>query len=338
MKFLQWLLAPFARYCQLLLTTRAQGFLGHVGFGKETTWGTAVAVTDYAEIMNESLRESIDRYEVKNVTGRFHEPDDVAGLHRIGGDIVLAGHPLPLGVMLKAAMNTLSGSVVLSGFLWNNRFVSTKSEFAYGVPSQPYTIEVYRDVTSSHRYAGCVLDRLVMALAPNQDLRVTTSCLGKTGTLLTRSTPTFPSSSVEPFMFDSASVHLGGSATARIEALNVTIDNQLEGVPALNNSNEIASIRRRGHQMIRVAGTMDFADVAEFMDWKNQTERALKLSLFKGQSFQFVIDIPRFIYTSYPVGISGRERQTIGFDGRARFLTSSDVAADFQLTNTKSNY
>ena len=31
------------------------GFGGHIGFAKETTWGTGVAATDYVEALNESL-------------------------------------------------------------------------------------------------------------------------------------------------------------------------------------------------------------------------------------------------------------------------------------------
>lgn len=314
------------------------GIKGFFGIGKESAWGTPVAVTDYAEILSESLSEGIDRFEVKNIIGGLYEPNDVAGVRRINGDISLAGYPAILGHLLKAVMNVNSQSVVLSGFLWTHRFNTPQADFATGVAMPPYTVEMNRDQSSSHQYGGMNLDRLVMALAPNQDLRLSTSWVGKALALITATTPTFPGSPADPFTFDTSSIQLAGSATARIEALTVSIDNQLEGVPTLNNSNTIARIDRRGPQLIRLSGTIDFPDVQEQLDFKNQTERAFKVSLTKANSFQFIIDIPTFIYTAWPTGQGGRDRNKIQFEGKARWTPSSNTAATFFLTTTKSNY
>ena len=224
------LLAPFAAWARRALALGAQGHVGFFGLGKETAWGTAVAVTDYAELLSENLTTTIDRFGTRNIFSGFYEPDDYAGARRSAGGITLAAFPAPLGHLLKAAFNSISQSVVLSGFLWNNRFSSIKSEFADGVPRQPYTLEVYRDVTSSHRYAGALLNKLTLALAPNQDLRVSAEWIAKARTLLSKSTPTFPGSPADPFTFDTASVQLAGAATARMEAFTLSVDNQLEGI------------------------------------------------------------------------------------------------------------
>jgi len=330
--------AIFASYAERWLALGAQGHLGYFGLAKETTWGTPVTPTDYMEIMRESITLTKDRFDVKNVVNAFFEPDDNAGLDRITGDIVVMGHPVSIGHFLKGAMNTVSGTSVLSGFLYTTRFVSTKSEFAAGVARQPYTLEVHRDVTSAAQYAGACVNQLQIALAPNQDLRVTAGFIAKAKLYRASGTPTFPASSLNPFTFDTASISLAGAATARIEALTMTVDNMLEGIPALNNSSQIARIKARGPQLIRVSGTMDFADIAEHLDFINQTERALVLSLTKADSFQFLADFPRFVYTAYPVNIAGRERLTVQFAGTARYKTSSGVAASFALTTTKSDY
>lgn len=320
------------------LALHGQGFNGYIGLGKETTWGTAVAPTDYIEAMSENLSLSLDRYDIKNIIGQFNEPDDVAGMRRVAGDIAFAGHPIPLGYALKAAMNTVSGSTVLSGFLYTTRFVTTKSEFAAGVPSQPYTLEVFRDVTSAHRYQGCVLDKLTLAAAPNQDLRIVTSWIGQDGLLNARSTPTFPSSPTFPFAFDTCSIAIGGAGNARVEAIQIAVNNQLAGIPALNVTNKIARLYRKGPQLVDIRGTLDFADYTEYLDFVNQTERALTLSFTQSASFQLIIVAPRFVYTAYPQQTPGRDRLTVQFEGNARYLASSLVAIDFQLTNTKSNY
>ena len=284
------------------------------------------------------MTTSIDRFPTRNVFGGFYEPDDYAGARRVTGSIVHAAHPVSLGHLLKAVFNNSSISTVLSGFLYTANFTSTKSEFADGVPRQPYTLEINRNVTSSHRYAGALCSKLTMALAPNQDLRITADWLAQARTLLTATTPTYPGSSVDPFTFDTCSISLGGSANARFEAFTMSIDNGLEGILALNNANQIARIRSRDVQMIRISGTLDFTDVAEEQDFINQTERVMNPSLTRAQSFQLIMNIPRLVYTAFPTGISGRGRLTVGFQGTARYQASSLSSVGMQLTTIKSNY
>lgn len=333
-RLLQWLV----QYAEGALALWAHGFLGHLGLAREGTWGTAVAATDYAELMSENLSTTIDRFETRNIFAGFYEPDDFAGARRTAGGIVLAGNPMPMGHLLRAAMGTSSASTVLSGFLYTMNHTTVKSEFAAGVARPPYTLEVHRDVTSSHQYAGALLNRLTMAMAPNQDLRITAEWLAKARLLIAKTTPTFPGSPVDPFTFDTCSLQLAGAATARIEALTVVIDNQLEGILTLNNSNEIARVRATGPQLIRISGTMDFTDVTEEQDFINQTERVLKFTMTRANSFALLVEAPRFVYTAYPMGMPGRGRLTVGFEGRARYLVSSATALLAQLTVTKSNY
>lgn len=316
----------------------AYGMAGFVGIGKETTWGTAVAVTDYFEIMNEGVTGVYDRFDNRNAINARYEPDRQRGILRVSGGVSAAAFPIVLGHMMKAAMNTVSGTTVLSGFLQNHRFVSPQGDFAADCASQPYTLEVHRDVTSSFRYSGMVMNRLQLSVAPNQPLMIGADWIGQDHNLIAASAVSFPGSPVEPFAFDSCSISLGGSATSRIEAFQLSVDNQLEGIPTLNNSALIARIRRRGPQLVRVQGTLDFQDVTEFLDFKNGTERALKVSFFTAQSFNTEIHIPRMVYTAYPANIRGRERLTVAFQGECKFLTTSNTALGLYITSTKSNY
>lgn len=332
-------LALLTLWSESALASRSQGHMGFFGLGKEATWGTRVAATDYVELLSENLTTGIDRFPTRNIFGGFYEPDDYAGVRRTAGSIVHAAHPVSVGHLLKAAFNNVSQSVILSGFLWNLHFTGTKSEFADGVPRQPYSLEVNRNISSgSHSYAGALLNKLTLSLAPNQDLRCTAEWIAKTRAMIAATTPTFPGSSTDPFTFDTASVQIAGAANTRVEAFQLSIDNQLEGLPALNNSNEIARIRANGPQMIRISGTLDFADNQEELDFVNQTERSLILTLTRAQSFAMLIEVPRFVYTTFPVGMPGRDRQTIGFDGMARFVQSSLAAVRMVLTTIKSNF
>ena len=316
----------------------SQGHLGFLGLAKETTWGTAVAATDYVELMSENLSTSIDRFPTRNIYGGFYEPDDYAGMRRSAGSLVHAAHPVSLGHLLKAVFNNSSASVVASGLLWTMNYTGVKSEFADGVPRQPYTLEVNRNVTSSHRLAGALCNKLTLSVAPNQDMRVTADWIAQAQTMLAATTPTFPASSADPFTFDTCSVSIAGAGNARMEAFTLSVDNALEGIAALNNANTIARIRASGPQLIRVSGTLDFVDITEQQDFINQTERAMTVSVTRAQSFQLVVDLPRFVYSAFPVGMPGRGRLTVAFEGMARYLVSSLAAIGVRLTTTKSNY
>ena len=335
---IKWILAWLASYAERVLGLGAQGHLGFFGIAKEATWGTALGATEYAEMMSETLGTTIDRFPTRNVYAGFYEADDYAGLRHSAGAMSLAGNPLPLGTFLRGAFNNASVTVVLSGFLHTTNFTSPKSEFADGVPSQPYTLEVCRDIGSSHQYAGAIINKLTLALAPNQDLRITADWLAQARLLIAKTTPTFPGSPTNPFTFDTASVQLAGVTNTRFEAFTMVIDNQLAGIPILNNSNTIARIRRNNPQMIRISGTLDFIDNAEQEDFINQTERVLTLTLTRANSFALLITVPRFIYDAHAGNISGRGRLTASFSGLARYLVSSGTAILCQLTNTRSNY
>jgi hypothetical protein len=326
-----------ARFVQKYLALWAQGFAGHVGIAKETTFGTPVAATDYFEILSENIALSIDRFPIRNVSGGFHEPKDYAGARRIAGDLTMFGHPVSIGILLKAAFNTNSVTSI-SATLARTNFSTTKSEFASTVALQPYTIEVYRDVTSSVQYRGMLLDRLNLSLAPNQDLRCSASWIGRSQTVIARTTPTFPGSPSDPFAWDSASLSIDGAASARWEQFNMEVRNNLNPILSLDASNIISKVRRSDLQMIRVTGTLDFEDIDEYLDFVNQTERQIKLNLFRANSFNLLIDMPRFVYTAVPMGLAGRDRLTLAVEGTAFYNTGSGLAVNLGLTTTKSNY
>lgn len=314
------------------------GFAGHVGFAKESSGGTAVAATNYVEALSESLAANIDRFDTVNITGRFAEPDDSAGIVRVSGDIVAPFHPEEMGFFLLGVTGVQSNTVVLSGGLHTHNFTMATADWDTSYPQIPLTFEIFRDVTSSQQYNGCNVSAVQLALAPNQDLRMTASIIGTGHAELAKTTPTFTNSPAEGFTFDTASISIGGAASAIVEAMTINIDNQLEGVPVLNNSTSIAKIRRSGPQMVRLSGSLSFEDITEYENFRNQTEQAFLLNVTKANSFSMLIDMPRVVYTAFPLGMSGRERQVIGFEGIARYHTGSLSAIEFDLTNTTSGY
>ena len=310
----------------------AQGFNGYIGIGQETTFGSGAAITDYVEALSENLSAEFDRYDYKNIIGTIAPPDDQAGVLRVGGEIAFAINPANVGRFLKGFFYTSSVTVVRSGFLFNNIFRSTVDIHNATSLLPSYEVEVFRDVTSAHRYTGCVMNTFNLNVQPNNALAMTVGMIGRDAFLTQKGTPTYPGSPAKPFTFDTASLSIDGAATTLIETLDISGNNNLQGIPALNLSTRIAKLRRAGHQEINISGTIDFEDVSEYLDFINQTEKSMKLSVTKADSFQMVIDLPRVVYTAFPMGISGRDRVLVNFAGKAFYHSGSKTAIEVTLT------
>lgn len=314
------------------------GFAGHIGFAKETSGGTPVAVTNYVEGMSEDLAASIDRFEPINIHGKYSEPDDQAGIRRIGGNIAIPVNPQTIGLLLLGVMGIQSNTVVLSGALHRHEFKMRTNEWDTKHPLQPFTFEIFRDVASAQQYAGINISQLQLSVAPNQELRATMNVIGRSTTDIAATTPAFVATPAAPFTFDTCSISIGGAAADNIEGITLTLNNQLAGVPTLNNSTSISRIRRSGPQLVRLAGTMSFESIDEYVKFRNQTEAQIKVSFFKSNSYSMIIDIPRFVYTAYPLGMPGRDRQTVSFEGIGRYSTGSASAIKIDLYNTTSGF
>jgi len=314
------------------------GNIGHIGLAKETTWGTPVAITDYVEAMSESMALTIERFDIKQIAALYTEADDMSGIRRIEGDVSFPVFPDIINPFLRGVFGEPTVTVTLSGYLYQNQFVTPSADFASGVPAAPYTFEIFRDVTSSFRYSGTVINGLSFQVQPNQELRATASLISKTSSVVAKTSPSFVSSPVEPFAFDTCSLSIGGAGTVVIESLTINVQQQLEGIAALNATTDIAKIRRSGPQMVEISGTADFDNLTEYNKFINQTEQALSAHFFRASSFGMTITVPRMIYTAYPVSMGGRDRLTVDFSGKGRYHTGSATAIDFTVYNASSGY
>lgn len=313
------------------------GHAGFVGIAKETTWGTAVAATDFMEAMSEGITKTIDRFDTRNMNGGFYEPDDADGVHRVGGPLSTAGFAFNMPWLFGGALGSVhSVTVITSGTLFANSFKPNTADAGTNNPYPSFTLEVFRDVTSSYQVVGALVNRLRMSGAPNAPLMLEAEYLARTGVHIAKTTPTLPSSPSQPFTFDTCSISLGGAANATLESFGVTIDNQLEGVVTLDVSTRIAKIRRTGPQLIGFEAVIGFENITDYDRFIAQTELAFKANFTKANSFSALIDLPKVVYTTHPLGVSGRGRQTVAINGKARYLASSATAILCTVTNNTS--
>lgn len=316
------------------------GMQGYIGFAKETTWGTPVTPTAFATAMSESLTSTIDRFETKNIFGGFYKPDDEAGMRRHAGDTVHSGDPSTLGYLLHAAFGSVATTSLTSTFK-QHIFQCATSDVSSVCALPPYTLEVFRDVTSAQQYAGCNLSKLSLQLQPNQDLRATATWIGRSMLNKARvaaASVTFPGSPVSPFTFDVASFNFGGAGVDYVEAFSIDLDNRLEGFAGLNATTNVQRIARNEAIMGAVSGTVSFDDITQYQNFMNQTEQAVTVNLFRASSFSMFVTIPRMIYTAFPLATPGRGRLTVGFTGEARAPVGSAGGIAVTLRNNVASY
>lgn len=318
----------------------AYGMAGYMGVAKETTWGTAVTANCFMELMSEGLTVAIDRYDTRNVFNGLSEPDDTTGLIRIEGETVHPGIPESIGLLLNAGMGFVTTTSITATHA-QHVFQCRNTDIGSLSPLPSYTVEMFRDVTSAQQYAGCVAGQLTFACQPNQDLRTTVNWVGRTATNKARiaaASVLFPTSSTQPFTWDSCSISVAGVGTDIIESFTLEINNNLEAVSALNATTAIARMQRTNPVSVMLSGQASFTNIDQYLDFINQTERAFTINFFRAQSFSLLFNLPRCVYTTYPLSMSGRNRITVGFEAKARTPTGSFGAITATLRNNTIAY
>ncbi len=311
------------------------GMLGYVALARESSGGVAVSPTHYIEALSEGLKLDLDRYELMNIAGQITEPDDEAGVRRIGGDIVAPFDPLVGGMFLRGAIGSATVTSLGGGYWLHSFKPPVQSEWDSRYALQPLTFEVFRDVGSAQAYAGCNINRLELSIAPNQPLQMTAGIIGTS--MVNRAASTASYSGLDSFQFDASSVALDGVANADIESMTFVLDNALEGVPTLNGADTIRKIRRTGFISTRFNFMLGFESINELNAFMNQTEKSFAFSVRQG-SAALSLRFPRLVYDAFPTGIGGRGRQTVEVTSRLRHHVGSGTSFEIQLTSPVGSY
>lgn len=188
--------------------------LSHLGFGKEVTWGTAVAATKWIAATNGIKPESVYKMvEDKGLRGAFGGvPALYQGVRHATFDFETMFYPDDCGLLLLA----LLGTDTVTGV---GPYVHTFSLAAAQPPS--YTIHDY-DGISQKPYPGCVLTELGFKFAIDGELQVTTKWMSKVpGTVETADTTSF--SVAKPVLGWMATPTLNSAINANLIAFDLTL-------------------------------------------------------------------------------------------------------------------
>lgn len=321
----------------------AYGQGGHIGISFQDSMGTAnVDSLEYFPFISESLVENIEDLLSECLSARLDEPDAYEGMHGIEGDIVSEVHPVLIGKALKAwaGQSSMTGYV---GSCYGHRFIPLASDWdAERAALPPMTIEIYKDTGSAYQFFDCMMNQITLEIAQGSLYKFTMGLVGAQFAWMAKTSPSYEAGSF--FSWDVVSVSLGGSGIDYASNLSVVGNNNLEGKAFLDLKNYPSRILRTGFRTVEISGNMLLQGDTEARNYKNRTPQELIITATDPATVmdahnQFVIDIPKMRYTSFPDNIAGSGLIEVGFSAKGTYDADSwDATAFFTVTNTRTAY
>jgi hypothetical protein len=202
---------------------RARGYKGFIGMGKETTYGTAVAATNYLRIKSESMTNNLPT-EFDQALGSLHKRGPFTGKKIVRGDITtdLYYNGLELLMyMLFGYNNTPAVASSCGTWTWSSN--AEAAALPVGL-----TINVNRDI-AKFVFAGCFVEQARFNLVAADIAEVVWSMVGQTQTSTSDTCDTASYPADAPVLATAGVFKFNDQATARtnIKSGSIIIKNIL---------------------------------------------------------------------------------------------------------------
>jgi len=320
----------------------AYGQDGHIGMSFQDSFGTSnVDSMEYFCFISESITENIESLMAECLQSRYEEPDDYEGMHGIEGDVALEVHPQMIGKLLQAWAGQ-SSETAFVGSCYEHNFVPITDDWSESISAlPPMSIEVYRDTGSAYLYYDMLLNQLVFEISQGTLYKATASFIGAQFSWIEKSVPSFEPGSF--FAWDTLSLSLAGSAVDDASQITITLNNNLAPKAFLDLKKYPSRILRDGYRTVEVAGTLLLDGDAEARNYKNRAQQRFVMTATDPATValghnQLEIDIPKMLYTEFPVNIGGTGLIEVSFSAKGKYDITSSYAVQFTLVNTTPVY
>lgn len=294
-----------------------------IGIGKETTYGTEVAASQFLEFNSESIKRN---------GGQTVKPTlrTASALRAVKNKVGIDGsftYPMSFGsseLLLKYAMgaNNTTGAGPYTHALTLATALTT-----------PLTIAVKRgDVTDNeYAYNGCFIPKMTWSIQPEGQLDCTVDVLGREEAIRANSTPTY--TTTEYIAWDMLGVTVAGSAI-NVQSFELTLENPIQG-----DTHYLGSLYRQlpvrsGARKISGSIEFEFESTTHYNYVVDNTENAL-VATFTGTSHSLVFSLPNVMWLGDTPNITevGPIKQKLNFEARA---TSDNNELAITLVNATS--
>lgn len=324
------------------------GAKGHIGLGKETEWGTAVASSIYLPFTGESIIQDKEAVQSSAIKGIVDKPKSYFGERNIGGDINVEVHPGSIGYLLRSVFGdpvTTQPDDVGAPNTYQHVFKPRQDDFHASCPLAPYTVEVHRDQSASKafQYKGGVVNSLGFDFGiSDKILKAVAGIIAKEEGEIAKTTASFETT--DPFVWSDAVISIGGAQNNDLEKFSTKVNNYLKGKFSLNNTKLIGKLYRDAFRDFELGMEIDFVDRTEYDKFVAETEQVFQVK-FEGaviedvQKYTLQIDLPVVKYKTFlPGNISGPGRIGCGVSGIVEYDTASSYAMQITLINKVESY
>jgi hypothetical protein len=323
------------------------GLDGSIGFGVETTWGTAVTPTKFLPLNNESIKIRPKRVASTGLRNGA-APMALSASYRTlwtdaGGQFNLDVTNKSMGLLFKSMLGT--SATTNSGAVYTHTYTM-------GTTIPAFTTQVGRassdGTVNKFTYSGCKVADWELSLSTDAPLQLTATIDGKAETSATSglTTPSY-SDPLETFTFaDSTVLTLDGATVAAVKKLTIKGAN-----PLANERVYLVSAGTKAEQVVNgfraVSGTLeaDFTSKAALYDsFTAKTELTLASTLASttiiasATPFSIAFAIPALYLEGETPSITGPDILsmsipfTVFYDGTNSPFTITYVTSDTAAT------
>jgi len=280
-----------------------------------------------------------------SITGLVDDPDVVRGIGGVAGSIEGNFNPITAGILLRGLFGVSSVGAVGSGY--THSFLPNTGPWSDKCSNPPLGFALNAGesgISSSYLFQDVFINNVEISVAAGNYIRMRANVLGKTGGLMT--TPASPVShaEVKPIAWSAVSLSIGGAGVQRFSDIRFTFNNNIAAQDRIDGTATHTFFFREGfRQFARFSGTIDISQT-DYLTFYNGTETSLSMfalgvtSISSGVNEFLKIDIPRLVYTKYPVNVPGPGIITIGIEGRGMYKASSGRVCSIVLQNSKATY
>lgn len=298
----------------------------HVGFGVETTYGTAVASTDFTEALSESLQKNMTFEELAPLRTNSTRKRNLL-TSSVGGDVTMLGNYQDVGLLLKHFVGTVDTT---GGGPYTHTFPASTG--TTGRSGLGLTCEIKRDTTAkTWRYAGCKVTGMSIQASQSQSPQFTFSFLGKseaTGTVTTASYPTF-----DPMLTGNSTITFSG-ATMPVQDLSLNCEWPVDEPFAMGAATFAREPSENGTLTVGGTATVIFedAEMTQYGYFDGSTDVDIAIALTDG-THSLTVNMNKCKFTAVTANLSGRERLVGTFTFSSDYDTDATENIQFILIN-----
>lgn len=308
------------------------------------SWVTNATSFHGIALTDESL--GIETAEVisQNLVGSFNQGASYQGTTKINGTLTFEVTPRNLGALLTAVVDYVP-SVVTSGAVSKYTFLPDQPDFSNILIKAPMTVyKQFSDANSAELYYDTQWGQLDLTFSQGAFLKATATMVG--GTRLSNGIGSMavapaPSDVGRLFPWNVASVSYGGAALGTESDITISLNENVDGLYALNASLAPLKFTRTGFREVTINGTFYMNDRSILNNFVANVQAQLLVTsintvaqIQSGYYDTIVVDVPQMKITAFKPGASGPGEVSVKFTARGVLDPTSNYTIQYIVTNS----